>query len=130
MVYSLVRRYSTISLIAAPLFYLQFTLYSFVQTDNGQKIATLGFVLGNAVDVALNFILVVWLKKGIDGAAAATVAGRVVSISVYLAHILGKGTLKFRRSAFRWKEVFSSFSVGNTRASPSARKTLFTLSLP
>lgn len=91
--YEAARSYAGILLICAPLFFVSSLLYHYVRCDDNQRLASIGFLAGNAVDFILNFVFVIYLGMDIKGAALATVIGRAVSICIYLPHLLLKWTI-------------------------------------
>lgn len=48
---------------------INFVFYEFVRCDDDQRIASISYVIGCLSDVALNWILVVGLDIGVQGAA-------------------------------------------------------------
>lgn len=104
-----------VSLIAlgAPLFFLNYILNYFLRNDENQKLAGIGFMIGNAVDIALNIVFVLLLDGGIRGAAWATLIGLLVSIICYIPGILGKKhTLAIKWVTFAPVEVARYFKTG------------------
>lgn len=84
------RTYVRIIVSGAPLFFFSYLLNYFLRNDDYEKIASLGFTVGNFSDIALNVVFVLWLNLGVAGAAWATLAGQVISIGFYLAALAGK----------------------------------------
>lgn len=112
-VFLMAHSYARILLMAFPLFFAQIILYCFVRSDDGQKLATAGFIAGNAVDFVLNFLLVIYHNMGVDGAIIATVIGRSVSIAIYLPHLFKKASiLRFVIKKPSPRGVLSSFNTG------------------
>lgn len=72
----------------APLFFVTYMLQYFLRNDESQKLASVGFLIGNAVDILLNIVFVIHFDMGTAGAAWATLIGLVVSILCYLPGIL------------------------------------------
>ena len=89
MIYVLAHRYAKILLMGAPVFFINVPLYIFVRNDDDPKMSTIGFVIGNIVDVSLNFILVIGLDAGVIGSVVATITGQAVAMLFYLPHIFG-----------------------------------------
>ncbi len=89
MIYVLAYRYAKILLIGAPVFFINVPLYIFVRNDDDPKMSTIGFVIGNVVDVSLNFILVIGLDVGVTGSVVATITGQAVAMIFYLPHLFG-----------------------------------------
>ena len=78
------RSYVRIIALGAPLFFLSYMLGYFLRSDDNQRLASVGFLLGNGVDILCNVVLVLWLDLGTTGAALATLLGLVVSVACYL----------------------------------------------
>ncbi len=78
------RAYVRIIVSGIPLFFFAYLLNYYLRNDDHEKIASLGFTVGNLSDIALNFVFVLLLNMGAAGAALATLAGQVVSIACYL----------------------------------------------
>lgn len=93
VLYEAARSYAGILFIAAPLFFLNFLLYFYVRCDDNQKLASVGFVIGNAADIILNFIFVITFNMGVEGAVLATVIGKAISICIYLPHLFLRWTI-------------------------------------
>ena len=105
--------YAKILISAAPLFFINFLLYYFVRNDDNQKLASIGFIVGNVLDIALNYVFVILLDFGVAGAIWSTVIGQVVSILIYLPHLFMKHNI-LGLQAVRpcGREVFKSFRTG------------------
>lgn len=85
--YEAAGNYAKILLTAAPLFFLQFLMYYYIRCDNNQKLAAIGFITGNTIDIILNFVFVIILDMGVKGAIFATVIGKAAAICIYLPHL-------------------------------------------
>lgn len=117
---ALCETYARPMIAAAPLFMLNFILYDFVRCDDGARLASLGFSLGCAADLALNILLVLVLGMGVLGSIIATIAAQALSVAVLSIHLFtGHGVLRMKdivravadRKEIR-KEVFSSLTIG------------------
>lgn len=84
------RNYICIIALGAPLFFLNYMLGYFLRSDDNQRIASVGFLLGNGVDILLNVVLVLWLGMETTGAALATLMGLIVAIVCYLPGLFSK----------------------------------------
>ncbi|MCD8337968.1 MAG: multidrug transporter [Lachnospiraceae bacterium] len=78
------RAYVRIIVSGTPLFFFAYLLNYYLRNDDHEKIASLGFTVGNFSDIALNLVLVLLLDMGAAGAALATLAGQAISIACYL----------------------------------------------
>ena len=117
---ALCEAYARPMIAAAPVFMLNFILYDFVRCDDGVRLASLGFSLGCAADLALNIVLVLILDMGVLGSIIATVAAQAISVIVMSIHLFtGRGVLRLMAimravadpKEIR-KEVFSSLTIG------------------
>lgn len=113
-VYIACRDYVRIIAAGAPLLMLNIVFANFLRNDNNAGLASVGFFIGNAIDILLNIVLVVFLKMGTKGAALATVIGSTAAVSIYLTGIVGKyaDTLKIRRFQFNIRETMYCFKTG------------------
>lgn len=83
-------KYLRIFISAIPLFFLANIFNYYLRNDDNQKLAGVGSVVGNLVDILFNIVFVVILSFGTAGAALATLVGQVVSVAIYLPGIIGK----------------------------------------
>lgn len=112
-VFEVSRIYVWIIISGIPLFFISYILNYYLRNDDKQKLAGIGFTVGNICDIVLNIVFVLILNMGAAGAALSTVTGQAVAIAVYLAGLAeNKGNLRFR---FMWPDfpqVFTCFRVG------------------
>ena len=93
---------------AAPLFFLNYLLYYFVRNDDNPGLAAAGYGAGCILDLALNILFVIVMRKGVQGAVAATIIAQAVSVAILSVHLFSgrKGILRlkaiFRTKADRW----------------------------
>lgn len=108
--------YLKVLLPATPLFYFSNLLNYYLRNDESQKIAGIGSVTGNIVDICLNISFVLFLDLGTFGAALSTALGQVVSILIYsLAFFKKTSNLKIRLYAKGcMKEALSCFKSGGS----------------
>lgn len=114
--YQASRDYLRIIISGTPLFFFAYILNYFLRNDDNQRLASIAFVIGNCVDVALNIIFVLVLDLGVKGAAWSTLIGYSVTIIGYLPGLLSKKhSLKLRKVGLNIKEaltcLISGFSV-------------------
>ncbi len=111
--YQMSHTYAKILVSASPLFFLNFLLYYFIRNDDNQKLASIGFVVGNALDIVLNYVFVILMDYGIAGAVWSTVIGQAASIAVYLPHLFIKhNILGLQAVRPDLGEIFKSFRIG------------------
>lgn len=96
-VFDMVRSYSTIVMVGAPIFMLNIGLAFFVRNDGRPTLATAGMIISIIVDMVLNFVFIGPMNMGVAGAAYSTVLGQLVGVLVISSHFFSsKNTLKFR----------------------------------
>lgn len=128
--YEAAMNYAKILLIAAPLFFINFLLYYYVRCDDNQRLAAIGFIVGNLVDIILNVIFVLTLHMGVKGAILATVVGKSVAICIYLPHLFCSHTiLKLRLMIPDIRHSFLLFRSGFASSSQFVFQFLFLMIL-
>lgn len=96
-VFDMVRAYSTIILVSAPIFMFNVGLAFFVRNDGRPTLSMVGMFLSIAVNIVFDVVFIGALRLGVAGAAYATVLGQLVSILVIASHFLSKkNNLHFR----------------------------------
>ncbi|MDD6188736.1 MAG: MATE family efflux transporter [Clostridiales bacterium] len=108
------KNYMRIIALGAPFLMLNIVFSNFLRNDNNAGLATVGFLVGNAVDIALNIVLVVLFDMGTVGAALSTVIGSALAIALYMPGIIGKkaGILKIQLVKPDIKETLYCFRTG------------------
>ena len=121
--------YARIIMAGSPILMLNVVLSGFLRNDNHERLASIGFFIGNMTDFCLNILLVLVLDFGTVGAASSTVAGSGVAILIYLYGILGKRhILRFSRVKMKVSQVFSCWKIGfSTSVQHLFRLTFFLL---
>lgn len=122
------RSYVRIVLWGVPLFFLSYLLNYYLRNDDQERLAGLGFIVGNLSDLALNIVLVLWLDMGAAGAAWATLAGQAVSLAIYAAGVLrGSGALRFLPFRPDFGGLWGCFRVGFASSAQYLLSMLFIL---
>lgn len=108
------KSYLRIISMGAPLLMLNIVFANFLRNDNNAGRATVGFLVGNAVDILLNIVMVILFDMGTSGAALSTVAGSAVAICIYLPGLFGKRAeiLKFKLPELNLSETAYCFKTG------------------
>lgn len=102
-VFAACRDYVRLIVTFIPLFFVTYILNYYLRNDDKEKLASVGFTVGNFTDIALNIVLVLFCHQGVKGAAWATIIGLMVSLCIYLAGLTGKkGVLRI----LPWKPDF------------------------
>ena len=98
----------------APLLMLNVVFANFLRNDNNAALASAGFLTGNAVDIVLNIVLVIFCDLGTRGAALSTVIGSAVAIAIYAPGIIGKkaDVIQIEKFAVDMKETIYCFKTG------------------
>ena len=78
------RDYAEVLVAEMPLFALAHILNYYLYSDDGQKLAVTGAVCSYSCDIGLNFLFVFGFGLGMRGAALATLAGHLITISAYV----------------------------------------------
>ena len=111
--YSACGAYARILMAGSPVLMLNVILSNFLRNDNRERLASIGFFVGNMVDFSLNILLVLVLDLGTVGAAVSTVTGSGVAILLYLPGIFAKGhILRLAPVKMDCAEMFSCFRTG------------------
>lgn len=88
--------YLSIMLIFIPFLMIGIVLDYFVRVDNRPNLAFIALLLSAFINVVLDWFLIVYLQKGIFGAALATGISQLALILILLPHFFSKkATLKF-----------------------------------
>ncbi|MDD7178490.1 MAG: MATE family efflux transporter [Lachnospiraceae bacterium] len=111
--YEACRAYGGIILGGAPAFFFAYMGNYFLISDDNQKLASVGFVVANAIDIVMNILLVLVFDLGAAGAAWATVIGMLVVVVIYLPAFWQKNHfLRFRVCKMDVCEVWGCFRTG------------------
>ena len=105
------------------LFILSYSFETIIKTDGYPKMATFIVTAGSLLNVILDYLMVMRMHLGIQGAAIATGISHVFLIGLYLLHFCGKkGMIKFTR--FRldlpliWRQIKNGIPSCITELSP------------
>ena len=107
------RDYLRIMFWGAPLTFLYFLLYYCVRSDDGEKLASAGYVTGYLVDICASAVFVLVFNMDVRGAILATVLGKAVGICVFSLHFTRKwAILRFRPAKPNLRLIFSALKTG------------------
>lgn len=124
--YNASREYVQIIVCGIPLFFFAYILNYYLRNDDNQRLASVAFIIGNAVDIGLNILFVLVLDLGVKGAAYSTLIGYAVSICCYLPGLFSKKhTLRVRTVRPGIREAFSCFATGFSTSSQYLMQMLF-----
>ncbi|MCR4763414.1 MAG: MATE family efflux transporter [Lachnospiraceae bacterium] len=112
--YFLCVHYARPILLCAPVFILNMLFYFYLRSDDDLYLATIGFTIGNTLDVVLNVIFVLMLGLGVTGAAWATCLAQTASVLIMLTHFIAKkkGVLGLTPLQFNLKKSMEVFALG------------------
>ena len=127
LLFELTYNYVRIILYGMPLFFLSYIMNYFLRNDDLEKIAGIGFTVGNICDLILNIIFVIFLDWGVVGAAYATLIGQGISIIIYLFAIYNNDNLKFNLIKPDLALILDSFKLGFATSSQYLFLMLFIL---
>ena len=75
------RTYTRIFLLFTPFFMMNYVFSAFVRNDNAPTLAMIGTMMGSFSNVVLDYVFMFPMGMGLAGAALATAASPIVSIS-------------------------------------------------
>jgi putative MATE family efflux protein len=92
--------YGFIIVIGFPFYIMMNTLNSIIRADNAPKIAMISMVSGAVINVVLDYVLIMVVKKGLFGAALATILGQVISFVISAIYMFFTKTFKLNIKDF------------------------------
>lgn len=94
---------------------LEYSLSVMIRTDGNPYLASIAVLSGALLNFILDYIFIVKMNMGIEGAALGTGLSFMVSTFMLLFHfILKKGNLKLTKYIGRWKEIFFAAYNGSS----------------
>lgn len=94
---------------------LEYSLSVMIRTDGNPYLASVAVLTGAILNFILDYIFIVKMNMGIEGAALGTGISFMVSTFMLLFHfILKKGNLKLTKYIGRWKEIFFAAYNGSS----------------
>ncbi len=109
----LTKNYLTIVFPCAPAFLLGFALYYFVRVDNNPKLASASLLFSAGLNVALDWLFIVQMELGIEGAAYATGFAHSAVLFVLVPYLFKPDTrLKPSKLAGSWREILKAVVNG------------------
>ncbi len=107
------RDYVRIILCGMPVLFLSYILNYYLRNDDNQKLASIGFTVGNMADLGMNVLFVLIFDFGASGAAMSTVLGQLAAVFIYLPGIFGKKQiLRLKIAKIRMQEGKECFKTG------------------
>ncbi len=85
---SLVTEYLTVVATSGPFILMSSTFSNIIRGENKPKVATLGMVLGNIINIVLDPVFILGFEMGVSGAAIATVLGNVSAALFFIIYFL------------------------------------------
>jgi len=109
----LTKSYLTIIFPCAPAFLLGFALYYFVRVDNNPKLAAASLLFSAGLNVALDWLFIVQMELGIEGAAYATGVAHSAVLFVLVPYLFKPDAqLKLGKLARSWREILKAVVNG------------------
>lgn len=94
---------------------LEYSLSVMIRTDGNPYLASIAVLTGAVLNYILDYLFIVKMNMGIEGAALGTGISFMVSTFMLLFHfILKKGNLKLTKYIGRWKEIFFAAYNGSS----------------
>ena len=94
---------------------LEYSLSVMIRTDGNPYLASIAVLSGALLNFILDYIFIVKMNMGIEGAALGTGLSFMVSTFILLFHfILKKGNLKLTKYIGKWKEIFFAAYNGSS----------------
>lgn len=94
---------------------LEYSLSVMIRTDGNPYLASIAVLSGALLNFILDYIFIVKMNMGIEGAALGTGISFMVSTFMLLFHfILKKGNLKLTKYIGKWKEIFFAAYNGSS----------------
>ena len=94
---------------------LEYSLSVMIRTDGNPYLASIAVLSGALLNFILDYIFIVKMNMGVEGAALGTGLSFMVSTFMLLFHfILKKGNLKLTNKIGRWKEIFFAAYNGSS----------------
>lgn len=86
---------------------------NFVKNDKDPKRAMIGSVVGSALNMLLDYILIFPMRLGMSGAIIATIIGNMINVVITISHLFTRqNTMKFRISSFQGKYILKVIKNG------------------
>ena len=94
---------------------LEYSLSVMIRTDGNPYLASIAVLSGALLNFILDYIFIVKMNMGVEGAALGTGLSFMVSTCMLLFHfILKKGNLKLTKYIGKWKEIFFAAYNGSS----------------
>lgn len=110
----LAKKYAVPTLLALPFIMISTTLNALIRTDGSPRFAMASMITGAIVNGCLDPLFIFVFGWGIEGAAAATFCGQLVSLIISLSYLKRFKQIKLTRDCFRikFKMLFTICSLG------------------
>lgn len=109
----MVASYLTIILLFSPLFLMGNALVYFVRVDGSPVLASSSLIFGAILNVALDWLFIVKMDMGIEGAAYGTGISESVVLFILLPRVFRPGgKLKFGRLSGSWENIKKTIANG------------------
>ncbi len=86
-------QYLNILAVGIPFLIVSNSFSNIIRSEGNARIAMMGMIIGNLINVVLDPIMILALDLNVAGAAIATVIGNVFSAAYYIHHLTSKNTM-------------------------------------
>ncbi len=101
-----VEQYLSVVVPFSWLFSVNYVCLVMVRNDGKPKLAMIAMLIGSILNIILDWLLVIVLDGGMQGAALATLCSPIVSVAILVSYLLSaKATLRFKKIAVNWTNV-------------------------
>lgn len=108
-----VKEYLGTIILFVGFYIVSYSLEVLIKSDGYPHLATIGVLISAITNIVLDYIFVIQLNYGVQGAAFATGIARVLSFSFFFIHFLRKkGKLQFVKFKFDFKILKRIISIG------------------
>ncbi len=109
--------YLGIIILFSPFFMIAYSLEVLVKADGFPVFSIIVVALAAVVNLVLDYLFVIRLQYGVQGAAVATGLSQFISFLVFMVYFLrGNSRLSFQKPEIRRQEVIGLFKVGSPEA--------------
>ena len=108
-----VKEYLGTLILFVGFYIVSYSLEVLIKSDGYPHLSTVGVIISATTNIVLDYILVIKLDYGVQGAAFSTGIARVLSFSFFFIHFLRKkGKLKFVKFKFDFSIIKKVVSIG------------------
>jgi putative MATE family efflux protein len=114
--YEYCRIYGTYMIISAPFLFVGMIYEYYIRVDGKPGFTLVLYVSGGVTNIVLDYVFIVRMGLGIEGAALATLIGIFVTFVLGAWYFsFGKSTLRYKKPQFDWGYIRSSLINGSSQ---------------